>query len=73
MDGAAAAPKCSACAAGSMREITRPFFQLQSICPSERPATARTASSNSSERSAFIAFGPRATPAPISLSSGAAS
>jgi hypothetical protein len=53
--------------------MTRPVFQERVVWNSDSQPISRTASSRSSERSAFIAFGPSATPAPISFSSIAAS
>ena len=70
---ARAAEQARPAAAGSSSRSTRPVFPLRVTAHSERPAIARTSSSRPSERSTFIAFGPRATPAPISRNSGAAS
>src|SRR5689334_10753672 len=66
-------PNDAACCLRLVFPITRPVFQLRRTCHCDRPATARTPSSTPIARSTFIALGCRATPAPISLSSAAAS
>ena len=63
----------AACWARLILEIARPVVPSQVTAYSERPATSRTASSTPIMRSTRIALGCSATPAPISLSSGAAS
>ncbi len=70
---APALPNKLACCSRLVLEIIRPVFPLRVTIQSQRPAMARTSSSRSSARSTSIAFGPRATPAPISRNSGAAS
>ena len=66
-------PNEASCCCRLVLPITRPVFQLRMTCHCDRPATARTPSSTPMARSTFIALGCRATPAPISLSSAAAS
>ena len=66
-------PNEAACCCRLVLPITRPVFQLRMTCHCDRPATSRTPSSTPMARSTFIALGCRATPAPISLSSAAAS
>ena len=66
-------PNEAACSCRFVLAITRPVFQLRMTCHCDRPATLRTLSSTPMARSTFIALGCRATPAPISLSSAAAS
>ena len=63
----------AACWARLIFEMVRPVLPSQVTAYSERPATLRTSSSTPIILSTRIALGCRATPAPISLSSGAAS
>ena len=66
-------PNEAACWSRLVLPITRPVFQFRMTCHGACPATSRTLPSTPMARSTFIAFGCRATPAPISLSSAAAS
>ena len=66
-------PCAATWAARLVLEMTRPLIPSRVTANSVRPATFRTSSSTPMNRSTRIALGCSATPAPISLSSPAAS